>query len=29
LKTIAEAWGLPFLGHASEASNAIIVAPWK
>jgi acid phosphatase len=29
LKTIAEAWGLPFLGHAGEASNAIIVAPWK
>ena len=29
LKTIAEAWGLPYLGHAADDSNALIVAPWK
>ena len=29
LKTIEAAWGLPFLGHASEEQNAIIMAPWK
>ena len=29
LKTIAQAWGLPFLGHAAEENNALIVAPWK
>jgi acid phosphatase len=29
LKTIAEAWGLPYLGHAADESNALIVAPWK
>lgn len=29
LKTIAEAWGLPYLGHAADESNALIVEPWK
>ena len=29
LKTIANAWGLPYLGHAAEDSNQLIVAPWK
>ncbi len=29
LKTIAEAWGLPYLGHAADENNALIVAPWK
>ena len=29
LKTIAQAWGLPFLGHAAEENNALIIAPWK
>ena len=29
LKTIEAAWGLPFLGHAVDEQNAIIVAPWK
>jgi phospholipase C len=29
LKTIAQAWGLQYLGHAAEANNALIVAPWK
>ncbi len=29
LKTIAEAWGLPFLGHGADAETAIITAPWK
>ena len=29
LKTIAEAWGLPYLGHAADDSNALIVLPWK
>jgi len=29
LKTISESWGLPYLGHAAEESNALIVAPWK
>jgi hypothetical protein len=29
LKTISEAWGLPYLGHAADASNVLIVAPWK
>jgi phospholipase C len=28
LKTIAASWSLPFLGHAAEAGNALIVAPW-
>ncbi len=29
LKTIAEAWGLPTLGHAADENNALIVKPWK
>ena len=29
LKTIAEAWGLPYLGHAADDNTALIVAPWK
>ncbi len=29
LKTIAESWGLPYLGHANEANHALILAPWK
>lgn len=29
LKTIAEAWGLPYLGHAADADNALIVKPWR
>jgi phosphatidylinositol-3-phosphatase len=29
LKTISEAWGLPYLGHAAEDNHALIVAPWK
>lgn len=29
LKTIAGAWGLPYLGHAADETNALIVAPWK
>lgn len=29
LKTIAEAWGLPYLGHAADDDNALIVKPWK
>ena len=29
LKTIAEAWGLPYLGHAADADTALISAPWK
>jgi hypothetical protein len=29
LKTIAQAWGLPFLGHAAEENNALIIDPWK
>lgn len=29
LKTIAEAWGLPYLGRAAEENNALIVKPWK
>ncbi len=29
LKTIAEAWGLPYLGHAADESNVLILAPWK
>jgi hypothetical protein len=28
LKTIAESWHLPYLGHAADPSNALIVAPW-
>jgi len=29
LKTIEEAWGLPYLGHAADESNVLIIAPWK
>ena len=29
LKTIAEAWGLPKLGHAADAETPLITAPWK
>jgi phosphatidylinositol-3-phosphatase len=29
LKTIAEAWGLPYLGHAADDENALIILPWK
>lgn len=29
LKTIAEAWGLPYLGHAADDENKLIVLPWK
>ena len=29
LKTISAAWGLPYLGHAADESNALITAPWK
>jgi len=29
LKTIAEAWGLPYLGHAADDENRLIVLPWK
>lgn len=29
LKTIAEAWKLPYLGHAADANTELIVAPWR
>jgi acid phosphatase len=29
LKTIAEAWGLPYLGHAADATTDLIKRPWK
>jgi phosphatidylinositol-3-phosphatase len=29
LKTISAAWGLPYLGHAAEDNNSLIVLPWK
>lgn len=29
LKTISAAWGLPYLGHAADKSNVLIVKPWK
>ena len=29
LKTISEAWDLPYLGHAAEDNHVLIVAPWK
>ena len=29
LKTIAEAWGLPYLGHAADENTALIVKPWR
>jgi len=29
LKTISSAWGLPYLGHAVDSQNVLIIAPWK
>ena len=29
LKTISEAWSLPYLGHAADAETPLIAAPWK
>ena len=29
LKTISAAWGLPYLGHAADINNSLIVLPWK
>jgi hypothetical protein len=29
LKTISEAWGLRYLGHAADETNVLITAPWK
>ncbi len=29
LKTISNAWGLAYLGHAAEDNHQLIVAPWK
>ncbi|HEX2696553.1 MAG TPA: alkaline phosphatase family protein [Anaerolineales bacterium] len=29
LKTIEEAWHLPYLGHSADAENVLITAPWK
>lgn len=29
LKTISSAWGLPYLGHAADDNNVLIVAPWR
>ena len=29
LKTIAAAWGLPYLKHAADPQTSIMVAPWK
>jgi hypothetical protein len=29
LKTIAESWGLPYLGHAADAETSLILAPFK
>jgi hypothetical protein len=29
LKTISEAWNLTYLGHAADANNVLIIAPWK
>jgi phospholipase C len=29
LRTIETAWGMPFLGHAADADNVLITAPWK
>ena len=29
LKTIAESWGLAYLGHAADENNVLITAPWK
>jgi hypothetical protein len=29
LKTISQAWGLPYLAHAADDTNVLITAPWK
>ena len=29
LKTISQAWGLKPLGHAADAEQVLITAPWK
>ena len=29
LKTISKAWGLPYLGHAADDNQTLILAPWK
>ena len=29
LKTISEAWSLPYLGHAADEETTLITAPWK
>ena len=29
LKTIAESWQLPYIGHAADKENVLITAPWK
>jgi hypothetical protein len=29
LKTIAEAWHLPYLGRAADEDHALMIAPWK
>lgn len=29
LKTISEAWGLPYLGHAADEETNLILAPWR
>lgn len=29
LKTIEEAWNLPYLGHAADETSALILRPWK
>ncbi len=29
LKTISDAWGLQYLGHAADDSTPLILAPWK
>lgn len=29
LKSISEAWHLTYLGHAADAENVLILAPWK
>ncbi len=29
LKTISEAWGLPYLGHAADENTTLITAPWR
>lgn len=29
LKTISAAWHLPYLGHAADAENVLMIAPWK